>query len=150
MKKVVCAGPLLLALLSTPAAFGGWFHRAACESCAGCAAPAADQVYLRATITEQRYTHELPPAVPLAGARVTAGTADVCSTKMVEVNVVDPHTGCVTKQLKPMQVVERAKTATIEVTPPPPADCKPRTEERVRRNVTILIEHRPACQTPLP
>jgi hypothetical protein len=149
MKKLLYAGPFVAALLCpAPAALGGWFHRGGCDSCGDCAAPAADQIYLKATITEQKYTKTVPPAVPGPGAKVTSGTTDVCTTKLVECDVVDPHTGCVTKQLKPVTVVEKAKTTTIEVTPPPPADCTPKTEEQVRRNVTIYIQHGPACLTP--
>ena len=118
MKRILYAGPFVAALLCpAPAASGGWFHRGGCESCAAacadCAGPAADQVYLKATITEQKYTQKLPPVVPGAGAKVTTATADVPCTKLVEVDVRDPHTGCVTRQLKPQAVVENLSVTSL-------------------------------------
>jgi hypothetical protein len=149
MKRLLATG-VTLALLAGAATARAGHHKDKCAApCPGECAPAvADQIVLHAQVTEQKCTVPLPPLVPTPGAVVTTSTCDVPATRMVPVTVVDPCTGCPRTELRPEAVVEKARTATIEITPPPP-DCKPRTEERIRHTVVIAIEHRP-CAAPAP
>jgi hypothetical protein len=134
MKQVPWPGAAVAVLLFAAAPALAGHHNCCCEE------PAP--VVLRAEVI-QRVEKVCVTSKPAPVVRRAEGVRDVPFTRCVPVCVTDPCTGCTHTEYKQETVVERVKTLTIEILPPPP--CAPKTEERVKSCVTITIDHLPAA-----
>lgn len=148
MKNVVAVGCVVTALLAwgpIPALAGLLFHKKAC-----CCPP--PPVTLHAEVLQRHYTVETKVAnPPVVKTRVVS--KDVPCTRMVEMAVTDPLTGCTHIEQRPQTVTEKVTFTVIDVCPPE----KPFTvkkEEKVEQCLRVHIVPLPLApcpeETPLP
>ncbi len=67
-------------------------------------------------------------------------------TKMVEVCVVDPCTGCKKTECHPETVMEKVKCTTFDLC----KECKPKPVEKITSCVNVYMTEVPACPTECP
>jgi hypothetical protein len=136
MKKVVAASLVVLAVAtSATLARAGWLHHKSC-----CETPCAvEKPFLRAEVTEQKSTVEVPVHGYTSTAKVTESTVPVCRT--VPVCVTDPCTGCTHTECKTETVQQKVRTTTIDLTP----QCGTKKEERSTNCITVYIGHITEC-----
>jgi hypothetical protein len=143
MKKLLCTGGALAALILSATQALALGHKNACDCCCTCEAAPAQTVVLRVNVTQRTCPVEVPVVNPAIVHR-TEGFKDMPCTKSVPVCVTDPCTGCTHTEYKQETVIERVKTVNIEILPPAPG-CGKKIEQRVNSCVTIEIDHVPCA-----